>query len=123
MGMFLIQALVDEAEWVRDSKGTGSYDGWSSGGTCRMNSADRDEEHRRSHLRHEWHAHLRAPFQRRHLRHLEGLGPRRLANHQRQKPVLLDFSKVEHINSSGIALIIQVLMEADKTGRKAAPSD
>jgi hypothetical protein len=50
MGMFLIQALVDEAEWVRDSKGTGSYDGWSSGGTCRMNSADRDEEHRRSHL-------------------------------------------------------------------------
>lgn len=25
MGMFLIQALVDEAEWVRDSKGSGSY--------------------------------------------------------------------------------------------------
>ncbi|MFZ0632139.1 MAG: ATP-binding protein [Acidobacteriaceae bacterium] len=25
MGMFLIQALVDEAEWVRDNKGTGSY--------------------------------------------------------------------------------------------------
>jgi serine/threonine-protein kinase RsbW len=25
MGMFLIQALVDEAEWVRDSKGKGSY--------------------------------------------------------------------------------------------------
>ena len=25
MGMFLIQALVDEAEWVKDSKGTGSY--------------------------------------------------------------------------------------------------
>ncbi len=25
MGMFLIQALVDEAEWVRDSKGNGSY--------------------------------------------------------------------------------------------------
>ncbi len=24
-GMFLIQALVDEAEWVRDSKGKGSY--------------------------------------------------------------------------------------------------
>jgi len=25
MGMFLIHALVDEAEWVRDSKGKGSY--------------------------------------------------------------------------------------------------
>jgi serine/threonine-protein kinase RsbW len=25
MGMFLIQALVDEAEWVHDSKGEGSY--------------------------------------------------------------------------------------------------
>jgi serine/threonine-protein kinase RsbW len=25
MGMFLIQALVDEAEWVHDSKGKGSY--------------------------------------------------------------------------------------------------
>jgi serine/threonine-protein kinase RsbW len=25
MGMFLIQALVDEAEWVRDSKGKNSY--------------------------------------------------------------------------------------------------
>ncbi len=35
-------------------------------------------------------------------------------------PVLLDFSKVEYINSSGIALIIQILMEADKTGRKIA---
>jgi anti-anti-sigma factor len=35
-------------------------------------------------------------------------------------PVLLDFSKVDYINSSGIALIIQMLMEADKTGRKIA---
>jgi anti-sigma B factor antagonist len=35
-------------------------------------------------------------------------------------PVLLDFSKVEYINSSGIALVIQMLMEADKTGRKVA---
>lgn len=25
MGMFLIQSLVDEAEWVKDSKGNGSY--------------------------------------------------------------------------------------------------
>lgn len=35
-------------------------------------------------------------------------------------PVFLDFSKVDYINSSGIALIIQILMEADKTGRKVA---
>jgi anti-anti-sigma factor len=35
-------------------------------------------------------------------------------------PVLLDFCKVDYINSSGIALIIQMLMEADKTGRKVA---
>ncbi len=35
-------------------------------------------------------------------------------------PVLLDFSKVDYINSSGIALIIQMLMEADKTSRKVA---
>jgi anti-sigma B factor antagonist len=35
-------------------------------------------------------------------------------------PVLLDFSKVDYINSSGIALIIQILMEADKSGQKVA---
>lgn len=35
-------------------------------------------------------------------------------------PVLLDFTRVDYINSSGIALIIQMLMEADKTGRKVA---
>ena len=35
-------------------------------------------------------------------------------------PVLLDFSKVDYINSSGIALIIQMLIEADKTGQKVA---
>lgn len=35
-------------------------------------------------------------------------------------PVLLDFTKVDYINSSGIALIIQMLMEADKTGQKVA---
>jgi anti-anti-sigma factor len=35
-------------------------------------------------------------------------------------PVLLDFTKVDYINSSGIALIIQILMEAGKTSRKVA---
>lgn len=36
----------------------------------------------------------------------------------RSNSVLLDFSKVEYINSSGIALVIQMLMEAGKTGQK-----
>jgi anti-anti-sigma factor len=33
------------------------------------------------------------------------------------KRILLDFSKVEYLNSSGIALIIQMLMEAAKAGQ------
>lgn len=35
-------------------------------------------------------------------------------------PVLLDFSKVDYINSSGIALVIQMMMEAAKSGQKVA---
>lgn len=35
-------------------------------------------------------------------------------------PVLLDFTKVDYINSSGIALVIQILMEASKLGQKVA---
>ena len=34
------------------------------------------------------------------------------------KLILLDFTKVEYINSSGIALVIQLLMEATKAGQK-----
>ena len=34
------------------------------------------------------------------------------------KRILLDFSKVEYLNSSGIALVIQVLMEAANAGQK-----
>ncbi len=34
------------------------------------------------------------------------------------KTVLLDFTKVEYINSSGIALVIQLLMEASNAGQK-----
>jgi anti-anti-sigma factor len=34
------------------------------------------------------------------------------------KEVLLDFSKVQYLNSSGIALVIQLLMEANKSGRR-----
>jgi anti-sigma B factor antagonist len=33
------------------------------------------------------------------------------------KHILLDFSKVEYLNSSGIALIIQMLMQAAKSGQ------
>lgn len=32
--------------------------------------------------------------------------------------VLLDFSKVEYINSSGIALVIQTMIEASNSGQK-----
>jgi len=37
---------------------------------------------------------------------------------QTVKTVLLDFSKVDYINSSGIALVIQLLMEAANAGQK-----
>jgi anti-sigma B factor antagonist len=33
------------------------------------------------------------------------------------KRILLDFAKVEYLNSSGIAIIIQMLMEARKAGQ------
>ena len=36
------------------------------------------------------------------------------------KTVLLDFTKVEYINSSGIALVIQMLMEASKSEQTIA---
>jgi anti-anti-sigma factor len=39
--------------------------------------------------------------------------PRESAN-----KVLLDFSKVDYINSSGIALVIQLLIEASNAGQK-----
>jgi anti-anti-sigma factor len=32
--------------------------------------------------------------------------------------VLLDFTKVDYINSSGIALVIQLLIEASNSGQK-----
>jgi anti-sigma B factor antagonist len=36
------------------------------------------------------------------------------------KHILLDFKGVEYLNSSGIALVIQVLMEANKSGQTVA---
>ena len=38
----------------------------------------------------------------------------------KSRPVLIDFSKVEYINSSGIALVIQMLMEASKADQTIA---
>lgn len=37
---------------------------------------------------------------------------------QTTKLVLLDFTKVDYINSSGIALVIQMLIEASNAGQK-----
>ena len=37
---------------------------------------------------------------------------------QTAKLVLLDFTKVDYINSSGIALVIQMLIEASNSGQK-----
>jgi len=37
---------------------------------------------------------------------------------QTAKVVLLDFTKVDYINSSGIALVIQMLIEATNSGQK-----
>jgi anti-sigma B factor antagonist len=36
------------------------------------------------------------------------------------RAVALDFSKVPYLNSSGIALVIQLVMEANKAGRRVA---
>lgn len=36
----------------------------------------------------------------------------------KDRPVLLDFSRVDYINSSGIALVIQMMMEANKSGQE-----
>jgi anti-sigma B factor antagonist len=40
------------------------------------------------------------------------------ASNDRVKNILLDFSKVGYLNSSGIALVIQMLMEANRSGQK-----
>jgi anti-anti-sigma factor len=37
---------------------------------------------------------------------------------EKARLVLLDFTKVDYINSSGMALIIQMLIEASKSGQK-----
>ena len=42
------------------------------------------------------------------------------ASASKGQPILLDFTKTDYINSSGIALVIQVMMEAAKSGQKVA---
>ncbi len=46
------------------------------------------------------------------------LGTYQGLNKATAKVILLDFTKVDYINSSGIALVIQLLMEADKAAQK-----
>jgi anti-sigma B factor antagonist len=36
----------------------------------------------------------------------------------KDRPVFLDFCRVDYINSSGIALVIQMMMEANKSGQE-----
>ena len=46
------------------------------------------------------------------------LGTYQSLSKQTAKLVLLDFTKVDYINSSGIALVIQMLIEASNSGQK-----
>ena len=48
------------------------------------------------------------------------IGAYQSLNKETAKLVMLDFTGVEYINSSGIALVIQMLMEANKNGQKIA---
>ena len=46
------------------------------------------------------------------------LGAYQALSKETVKLILLDFTKVDYINSSGIALVIQLLMEAANAGQK-----
>jgi anti-anti-sigma factor len=46
------------------------------------------------------------------------LGSYQALNKASNKIILLDFTKVDYINSSGIALVIQMLIEAANNGQK-----
>ncbi len=48
------------------------------------------------------------------------LGVYQALDKSQHKSLLLDFSKVEYLNSSGIALVIQVLMEASRSAQTVA---
>ena len=131
MGMFLIQALVDEAEWVKGSNGKSSYVRL----VIRLDAVKRintGEQRRHEIVQSETKARvdqLTSPAG--HpvtaLR-FEGdiastskeavLGSYQALPKETAKLVLLDFTKVDYINSSGIALVIQMLIEAANSGQK-----
>ena len=46
------------------------------------------------------------------------LGTYKELSKEKVKLILLDFSKVDYINSSGIALVIQLLIDASNSGQK-----
>lgn len=46
------------------------------------------------------------------------LGTYQALSKEKYKLILLDFTKVDYINSSGIALVIQMLIEASNSGQK-----
>ena len=46
------------------------------------------------------------------------LGTYQALSKEKYKLILLDFTKVDYINSSGIALVIQMLIEAANSGQK-----
>jgi anti-sigma B factor antagonist len=46
------------------------------------------------------------------------LGTYQRLSKEDHKRILLDFTEVEYLNSSGIALVIQMLLEANKSGQK-----
>jgi anti-sigma B factor antagonist len=48
------------------------------------------------------------------------LGTYQSLSKETTKLILLDFTKVDYINSSGIALVIQLLIEASNAGQKVA---
>jgi anti-anti-sigma factor len=48
------------------------------------------------------------------------LGTYQALSKETVKLILLDFTKVDYINSSGIALVIQLLIEASNSGQKVA---
>ena len=139
MGMFLIQALVDEAEWVAGTEGKSSYvrlvirldkDAVTTGIRQHELKQQRYGDDRKCKAKPKSRVdQLTSPAG--HpvtVLRFEGdiastskdavLGTYQALPKDTAKLVLLDFSKVDYINSSGIALVIQMLIEASNSGQK-----
>ena len=131
MGMFLIQALVDEAEWVagherkEQLRPAGDPAGYRNR-TRRMNTETIESCRAKRKSRVDQ---LTSPAG--HpvtVLRFEGdiastskeavLGTYQALPKETAKLILLDFTKVDYINSSGIALVIQMLIEAANSGQK-----